>query len=808
LYRLLEHISIIAQSKASLHQMRGYLLQNQQTLATMTHEQSTAYQVETDKLNETGMLVADTLATLEKFCRSMPLDWIIAPQQDFSAAFLHLMREPLANIQLLAVECLEQLNLRGKLTYDQWMKLISELPAAISGANQQFTLEQEYAAAEAAVSRQENRLADHLTAQMDFHRGLSRLLATVVSSHISHVTFDKKILKKGGPDWTSFSNFLRLLVDMCHHPSGRIAGEQINMWITLLRDPQITKVKLLQPFVQEVLSCYMDNLVRIRWEDVDDQTHPQASLMEASWDDGDEYDTWIMDFRSKASQLFKYIGNSEPHIACTTISTRIQGLVVSHGNGEPRDHLHPPNQQLTQHSLAVRLFEAVVQPFENILMGLPSWSLKANPNGSSDDRDGSRAQIRASAQASMSELARTVVAWTPNYLWLKFRRAQLLEGLKHYWKYDPSTLLQGIDALLGYLRAPDDWGCTGSGSLEVDGTKRLSGEVVSLRKKSSIALVAVAKHVPYHLVPWLSQLSEATRSLLSSDDLLPTNRMHLYEFLSCVATAVEDPTLRANFVADVLSDAINVMESPETQEAISSVNSFLVFMGVAQTKEYPGSVNDAANVKTVTARFARFYSAFNQLLSVGKRCHEAAKKRPNGGIPMQSMPPGTDPNTQNFPDEGPVSMRDLSLNDPFVALWPRILPTLLKTFDVILRIWSPEHQAMLLRDRIQRYVLSISDDEAYLSRKADGKAGGVFGEGGTAGSIIPGLDRRDLNLAPKWSSWFNELRNACFQMLGMLAAQRVLFAPEMAEMFPRFVTVVTDPENLRAMEHRHFTQYL
>jgi hypothetical protein len=382
--------------------------------------------------------------------------------------------------------------------------------------------------------------------------------------------------------------------------------------------------------------------------------------------------------------------------------------------------------------------------------------------------------------------------------------------LKHFWKHDPSTLLQGIDSLLGYIRAPDEWG---NGQQANNGSNGPSGETVGLRKKSSNALVAVAKQVPHHLVPWLSQLSEATRSLLSlsSEELLPTSRMHLYEFLSCVATAVEDPGQRANFVATVMSDALNTLQSPEIQEALSSVEGFLASVGIAQAAQMPGSVTDATNVKNVSDRFARLFSAFNQLLSVGKRCHEAVKKRPNGGIPMQSIPQGAgvaDLQNITFPDEGPVSLRDLSVDDPFVPLWPQILPHLLKMLDVLLRMWRPEHQAILLQDRIQRYALAISDDDAYLSRKTDGKTGGVFGEGGTAGSVIPGTDRRALNLAPRWSSWFNELRNSCFQMLGLLAAQRVLYAPEVADFFPQLVAVATDPQNLRAMEHRQCTQYL
>ena len=64
----------------------------------------------------------------------------------------------------------------------------------------------------------------------------------------------------------------------------------------MLKDPQLPKTKLLTPFAKELMSCYIDHLVRIRWDDVYEQRHPQSSLMEASWTDEDEYDSWIGEF--------------------------------------------------------------------------------------------------------------------------------------------------------------------------------------------------------------------------------------------------------------------------------------------------------------------------------------------------------------------------------------------------------------------------------------------------------------------------------------------------------------------------------
>ena len=92
-------------------------------------------------------------------------------------------------------------------------------------------------------------------------------------------------MKGEGERFETLTSFLRLLVDLMHHPFGRICGEQINTWIALLRDPQFSKLDLLEPFAEEILNCYMDHVVRIRWEDVEEGRHAHAGLIEASWDD-------------------------------------------------------------------------------------------------------------------------------------------------------------------------------------------------------------------------------------------------------------------------------------------------------------------------------------------------------------------------------------------------------------------------------------------------------------------------------------------------------------------------------------------
>jgi len=741
----------VKDAKGMLTTMNQYLVSNGRAVENMTTDERGQYQFQLDRRVAAAGLVADVLRTLEKFCQSMPLDWMLKVENgiDFVAALLHLLQEDVGQIQVISVACLHQLSMR-KLDQHQWFRFLSSLPPALFDASN--------AAAQRANERGvDPNSVDMIVEQLEFYRCLSKMASSLITAHLAYITTDKDIASGSGTKFDAVSSYLRLLSEMMSHPSGVICGEQLNTWIGLLRDPAIVKTKVLSPHLGAVLKAYMTHIVKIRWEDVWDQNHPYSSLIEASWDDEDEYNDWLANLRSKNSQLFRAIASTEPEIAVKTIHSKIVTLLNSHHSGEPRDQLNPENNELTIKSTACLQLEGGTQPLDNILHGLPSWSVDS---GKHDEK---RNKIRSIIRPLLAEIANMIVSWNPSDIWLKFRRSALLEALRHYWKYEPSTLPTGVDSLLMYLSATDN-----------PPKKELSEDAVGLRKKSGVSLVEVSKDVPKLLVPWLSQLSDRAKTLLASGGLTPINEMHLYEFLSCVATAVENPMDRSNFVANVLANSIRSLESPLISESIKSTECLLSFMGITQAEANPNSVTDPVVVNTVTTNFQTLYSSLNQLLSVGKRCQEAAKQRPNGGLPVQQLSEVVDISaSQTFPDEGPISISDLAINDPFVPLWPTLLPILLQVFDVTLRVWHPEFQAVLLRDPIQRYALAITDDEAYLAMKQDSGVGGVFGEGGTAGSIVAGIDRRNINLTPRWASWFNELRNICFQLLGLLCAQRV-----------------------------------
>jgi Importin beta-related nuclear transport receptor len=791
--------SLVNNAKGTITEMCNYLVSTSRTVYQMTPQEKPMFEEQVLKRDNAGKIVADCLSTLEKFCQSMPIEWMLSNLHncDFISALLHLLREDTADIHVLSVACLQQIVLR-KIDYTQWLRLVSSLPGAINEANDASTKQ------ESIKATSEGKTLDNLEVLVDkypFHRALSKMLAYTISAHIAHITNDKDITKERGQNFQVVTNFLILLADMLSHPSPRICGEQSNTWAILLRDPQLSKTqtRLLQPCFERLIVAYSTHLVRIRWEDVEEQNHPYAALFEESFSDRDEYDLFLGDLRSKANLIFRMIGGIDPELGTSVLYQKFEYLFATYANGGVRDHLDPTTGELTQQSTAVMELEGFNLPLDNLIHGLPKWALDDTKKIPSY-MDPSRVKVRNEVKSMLGNIATKIIAWNPKDTWLKFRRVTLMEALKYYWEYDATRLISAIDAFLLYL---------GDETPTSVGIQNLSPDVISLRKKAGVSLIAVTKKVPHLLVSWLGQLSERVKSLLSMSSILPANRMHLYEFLSCVATAVDDPTVRSKFIADVLSDALTQIESTQIKEAIGSVDGLLTFLGVTAAGSNPASVTDEAVVGQVTSNFVRLFSAFNQLLSVGKRCHEAAKSRPNAGIPLSESQLLATQNQDIFPDEGTVSISDLSMNDPFVHLWPRIVPSLMQVLNTIFSIWHPSNQAKYLKDPVQRFIYAISDDEAYLAKNQGSISnGGVFGEDGTAGSVVSGWDRRACNLAPKWSGWFNELRGTCLQLLGLVAAQRALFSPEISPIYPSLVSVVANTDHLNAMEHRHMSQYI
>lgn len=792
----------LIQSKANLHSMHTFLLSNQRTIHNMTSDETNAYHNERKTFEATSTILQNALIMLEKFILMLPPDIVFRSDLDFVAALLYFLREPV--VQIHSLKCLETLASKGKMSMSEWLRIVTELPQAVDDSQRTFQEHQVEFEQTKRRACNDTSTFDGSVEQYEYYRMLSQVLATVVSAQMTHITTSKHILSGQGQKFDSLCRLLKAAASMLHHPSGRVASTQLSLWTTLLRDRQL--VKFVQPFCTDILSACMDHITLINWESVEADEHPQSAVIQASFEDEEDYDLWNAEFRSRCSPLFRIIGETVPAEATKILNEKVQRILSVHGSGAPINCKDPSNDQLTEKSEAVRMIEALHHPLENVLAGIPEWAFKDDTNRrrkKNDANDIKRQESRLIVQSCASNIARLVVSWQPTFVWLKFRHAQLIESLRHTWKYEASTLTDAVNTLLRYLGLGDEWSPANTSGL-------LSPTIVQLKKKSGVALVNVSKHVPQQLVPWLAQFTEVARALLSSNGLIPLNQTHIFEFLTCVAIAVENPNDKAHFISDMLSDSIATLESPEVRKAVSSPADLLAAIGVSQVAERPELISDAAHVEKALSHHYKIFNPLNILISVGRRCQSAARKRAVvGGMPIDRILMQEKNELPAFPpDEGPISIQDLALSDPFVPLWPRILPTILDLTESISAIWLPASQATLLRNKVTSYALAISDEEVFVATTTRSHAGVYSEQGGTAGSIVSGVSRRDPDLRPKWSGMLSELRNSCYQLIGLLASQRVLYCPELSPMYPRLVSVLANPFYIKWMEHRHANLFL
>jgi hypothetical protein len=390
--------------------------------------------------------------------------------------------------------------------------------------------------------------------------------------------------------------------------------------------------------------------------------------------------------------------------------------------------------------------------------------------GALKGRDG----IDMESKAMAGEIARNLMSWETNSYEGKLMKIGFLESLTHYFSHSPESLPTTIMQLLNFLSySPTD-----------PPPDPLPQNLVVLRRKAGTALVSLGKANSASLVQYVSELSSATSELLNSNKLFPPQRIHLIEFLTCVSSAIQDQEQKISFVASILAEPINILSNdPTFRQMSSSPNGILQTLRISPPPT-PQSATDPATVSGTANEFSKVFMAMNQLLSVGKRCDERAKSKLTHNLPEQAIP-----------------ISQLSTYDPFVHIWPVILPPILAILNSTIQVWSPSIRATLLNHDLQRYALAITDEEAVVATQK------TMDDVQTSGVIVKGTNKRKINLVPRWGGWMNELHNCPFQLLGLFASQRALFAPEMQTLIPNLVSTFSD-SNLKLMEHRHFIQLL
>jgi hypothetical protein len=240
-----------------------------------------------------------------------------------------------------------------------------------------------------------------------------------------------------------------------------------------------------------------------------------------------------------------------------------------------------------------------------------------------------------------------------------------------------------------------------------------------MRRKAGTALVTLGKANSGSLVQYVSELSSASSSILASNKILPPQRIHLIEFLTCVSSAIQDHEQKTNFVSSILAEPLSILTTdPTFLQMASSPNGILQVLQVTPPPT-PASVTDPQVVNKTADEFSKVFMAMNQLLSVGKRCDERAKTQLKHNLPEEAL-----------------SLTVLSTTDPFVKIWPSILPPILSMLNSTIQVWSPSIRATLLNHELQRYALALSDEEAVVATQKS------MEEVTTSGLVIRNTNKR------------------------------------------------------------------
>ena len=162
----------------------------------MTNEETTAYHTERKKYEATSAILQNALSMLDKLILMLPPDIVFGSNHDFVAALLHFLREPVVQVQSL--KCLETLVSRGKMTMDEWLRIVEELPRGVEEARQTYEKQQlEFEQTKRRASG-DTSTVDVFVEQYEYYRSLSQVFALVVSAQMSLINQSKHIQSGGG----------------------------------------------------------------------------------------------------------------------------------------------------------------------------------------------------------------------------------------------------------------------------------------------------------------------------------------------------------------------------------------------------------------------------------------------------------------------------------------------------------------------------------------------------------------------------------------------------------------------------------
>jgi hypothetical protein len=367
--------------------------------------------------------------------------------------------------------------------------------------------------------------------------------------------------------------------------------------------------------------------------------------------------------------------------------------------------------------------------------------------------------------------------------------------------------------------------------------EQLSEPVRLLRRKAGGALIVLGKALPLQLEPLLGALAQRVQEMEARGTLREMQRMHAFEMLVAVSNAISaDPERRAAIVGQISSAAVATWASPEVSALVASPSALLSnCLGLDAAPTSKGV--DPRTVAAIHATVSGVSNALNTLQSISRRVESplvptvaAAAAAAAGGLCGNEGTGGAA--TPAAVAASAAAAEAAAAASPFAALWPVVLPNIVRLVHAMHGIWAPECSHRLRAggssaaagDGPLSHVLGMSQQELHVKSNLSGitqpKIAGADGGSGRTGDIDfvssgafsssdggasgEAADAGGGSLEEMRCRWLTELRLLAYALIGTAAKHGSLYVT------PGAASAVAAAllSDLEHMEHRHLAYML
>ena len=538
---------------------------------------------------------------------------------------------------------------------------------------------------------------------------------------------EKRFLEAGTPECDLLIRFIQLLTQLLQLPYLRTAVILQQAWILVYKQDRIKAlgpgdspvVVALQQALSPVLEAYTEASVKVEYKDGSFVNRP---VLDEEFIDLDDYLSVVGQLRTYLSQFYPIVSSFYPQGVVDFIHNRLTRLISQYGGATNVDPL----------SEAYAHLEGFNTPLFRFLMAIP----EPTPE-----------QPQTEVISRISAAVSVVVQWQTGDPLLLYCQCLLMEAFKRFYRHLGPQLWAVMERLFSYMeyRDPALVGVTFPDAVSL--VKALSPGALQIRRRAVSSTVEICNKVPDMLLPYLANLCDRTRQLISVGDVSDGQRPQLIEMLVVVANAIPDHAQKCAFLGDLCGDTLKTWTSSEFAASISSVDNFLEALQVTVGQGDPEEVRSMKVIKYTLA----IQGALQTFLGVGRRLI----------VPRQEDITSADPTKAAFARAmvyDNLNLEALATVNPMVPLWAHIFPPLIAFLAMVHELWSPETRRRLMSHPDARHLVSMPDEEIKVKL--------------TIGSHRAGVEKH-TSLPRRWALWINHARQFSYQLISQSCVHKV-----------------------------------